>query len=42
DDEINAIENLVNEKILKNLLVEKFNTTLNEAKKLGARFGIFR
>jgi len=36
DDEINAIENLVNEKILKNLLVEKFNTTLNEAKKLGA------
>lgn len=36
DDEINAIENLVNEKILKNLPVEKFNTTLNEAKKLGA------
>ena len=36
DDEINAIENLVNEKILKNLPIEKFNTTLNEAKKLGA------
>ena len=36
DDEINAIENLVNEKILKSLPVEKFNTTLNEAKKLGA------
>jgi alanyl-tRNA synthetase len=36
DDEINAIENLVNGKILKNLPVEKFNTTLNEAKKMGA------
>lgn len=36
DDEINAIENLVNEKVLDNIPVEKFNTTLDEAKRLGA------
>jgi len=36
DDEINVIENLVNEKVLDNIPVEKFNTTLDEAKRLGA------
>lgn len=36
DDEITAIENLVNEKILENLPVEKINTTLDQAKKIGA------
>jgi alanyl-tRNA synthetase len=36
DDEINAIENLVNEKILSALPVEKFFTSLDEAKKQGA------
>lgn len=36
DDETKAIEDLVNEKILEALPVEKFWTTLDEAKKLGA------
>ncbi len=36
DDEIKAIENLVNEKVLEVLPVEKFFTTLDEAKKMGA------
>ena len=36
DDEIEAIENLVNEKILETIPVEKFSTTLDEAKKMGA------
>jgi alanyl-tRNA synthetase len=36
DDEIITIENLVNEKILEAIPVEKFSTTLHEAKKLGA------
>lgn len=36
NDEINVIENIVNEKILDNIPVEKFNTTLDEAKRLGA------
>jgi alanyl-tRNA synthetase len=36
DDEINAIETLVNEKILSALPVEKFFTSLDEAKKMGA------
>lgn len=36
DDEIKAIENLVNEKIMEAIPVEKFYTTLDEAKKLGA------
>ncbi|UCG31304.1 MAG: alanine--tRNA ligase [candidate division WOR-3 bacterium] len=36
EDEITAIENLVNEKIMSALPVEKFFTTLDEAKKLGA------
>jgi alanyl-tRNA synthetase len=36
DDEIDAIEDLVNEKILTALPVEKFFTSLNEAKKMGA------
>lgn len=36
NDEINVIENLVNEKVLDNIPVEKFNTTLDEAKRLGA------
>lgn len=36
DDEIKAIEDMVNEKILKALKVEKFWTTLDQAKKLGA------
>lgn len=36
DDEIIAIENLVNEKVLAAISVEKFFTSLNEAKKLGA------
>ena len=35
-DEIEAIEDLVNEKILAAIPVEKFHTTLDEAKKLGA------
>jgi alanyl-tRNA synthetase len=36
DDEIIAIENLINEKILETIPVEKFTTSLNEAKKMGA------
>ncbi|MGQ9534885.1 MAG: alanine--tRNA ligase [bacterium] len=36
DDEIKAVEDLVNEKILEALKVEKFWTTLDQAKKLGA------
>lgn len=36
DDEIKAIEDMVNEKILEALQVEKFWTTLDQAKKLGA------
>jgi alanyl-tRNA synthetase len=36
DDEISAIEDLVNEKILSALPVEKFLTSLDEAKKMGA------
>lgn len=36
DDEIITIENLVNEKILAAIPVEKFSTSLEEAKKLGA------
>jgi alanyl-tRNA synthetase len=36
DDEIIAVENLVNEKIMSALPVEKFLTTLDEAKKMGA------
>ncbi len=36
NDEINVIENIVNEKVLDNIPVEKFNTTLDEAKRLGA------
>ncbi len=36
DDEISAIENLVNEKVLDNIPIEKFNTTLEKAKRLGA------
>ena len=36
DDEIEAIEDLVNKKILENVQVEKFSTTLDEAKRLGA------
>ncbi len=36
DDEIKAIEDLVNEKILSALPVEKFFTSLDEAKKMGA------
>ena len=36
DDEISAIENVVNEKILSATPVEKFFTTLDEAKKMGA------
>ncbi|MGB9720294.1 MAG: alanine--tRNA ligase [bacterium] len=36
DDEIKAIEDLVNEKIMEAIPVEKFWTTLDEAKKLGA------
>ncbi len=36
NDEINVIENTVNEKVLDNIPVEKFNTTLDEAKRLGA------
>jgi alanyl-tRNA synthetase len=36
NDEITAIENLVNEKILTAIPVEKFFTTLDEAKKMGA------
>ncbi|MGB3341704.1 MAG: alanine--tRNA ligase [bacterium] len=36
DDEIQAIEDLVNEKILDNIPVEKLNTTLEKAKKIGA------
>jgi alanyl-tRNA synthetase len=36
DDEIKAIEDLVNEKILDNIPVEKLDTTLEKAKKLGA------
>lgn len=36
DDEIKAIEDKVNEKILEALPVEKFWTTLDQAKKLGA------
>lgn len=36
NDEIEAIEDLVNKKILENILVEKFFTSLDEAKRLGA------
>lgn len=36
DDEINVIEDLVNKKILENIAVEKFFTTLDEAKRMGA------
>jgi len=36
DDEMKAIEDLVNEKIMEAIKVEKFWTTLDEAKKLGA------
>jgi alanyl-tRNA synthetase len=36
NDEVTAIENLVNEKILAALPVEKFYTNLDEAKKMGA------
>jgi len=36
NDEIEAIEDLVNQKILENIPVEKFFTTLDEAKRLGA------
>ncbi|MEO0185476.1 MAG: alanine--tRNA ligase [candidate division WOR-3 bacterium] len=36
DDEIRAIEDLVNEKIMEAIPVEKFWTTIDEAKKLGA------
>ncbi len=36
DDEIKGIEDLVNKKILANIPVEKFNATLEKAKKLGA------
>lgn len=36
DDEIAAIENLVNQKVLETIPVEKFFTTLEEAKKMGA------
>ena len=36
NDEITAIENLVNQKIMSALPVEKFSTTLDEAKKMGA------
>ncbi len=36
EDEIRAIEDLVNEKIMETISVEKFWTTLDEAKKLGA------
>uniref|UniRef100_A0A7V3VTE1 Alanine--tRNA ligase n=1 Tax=candidate division WOR-3 bacterium TaxID=2052148 RepID=A0A7V3VTE1_UNCW3 len=36
DDEIKAVEDLVNEKILEAIPVEKFWTTIDEAKKLGA------
>ena len=36
NDELDAIENLVNEKILAAIPVEKFHTTLDEAKKMGA------
>ncbi len=36
DDEIKAVENLVNEKVMEAIPVEKFYTTLDEAKKLGA------
>jgi len=36
DDEIDAIENLVNEKVLENIPVQKFYTNLEEAKKMGA------
>ncbi|MDH4210512.1 MAG: alanine--tRNA ligase [candidate division WOR-3 bacterium] len=36
EDEITAIENIVNEKVMSALPVEKFSTTLDEAKKMGA------
>ncbi|MEO0155682.1 MAG: alanine--tRNA ligase [candidate division WOR-3 bacterium] len=36
DDEIRAIEDLVNEKVMEAIPVEKFWTTIDEAKKLGA------
>ncbi len=36
NDEIKAVEDLVNQKILENLRVEKFWTNIDEAKKLGA------
>jgi len=36
NDEMKAIEDLVNEKIMETIKVEKFWTTLDEAKKLGA------
>ncbi len=36
NDEIKAIEDIVNEKILETIPVEKFYTTLDQAKKLGA------
>ncbi|UCF71537.1 MAG: alanine--tRNA ligase [candidate division WOR-3 bacterium] len=36
DDEVNAIEDTVNEKILSAMPVEKFFTSLDEAKKMGA------
>lgn len=36
DDEIAIIENLVNEKVLENITVEKFFTSLDQAKKMGA------
>ncbi len=35
-DEITAIENVVNQKVLETIPVEKFFTTLDEAKKMGA------
>ncbi len=36
DDEIGVIEDLVNKKILENITVEKFFTSLDEAKRMGA------
>jgi alanyl-tRNA synthetase len=36
DDELSTIETLINKKVLENVPVEKFFTTLDEAKKMGA------